>query len=413
MSKIANTLFGLILLAIIGSGILMLAATRVGEHQSSTYGNAYSRFQKSWGGEIGIIPPRFLLERTSNTKVFDNTADISLIPKSIQINSTVNYSEQTKGWLTFNAFEVKSEDTYVIRNETAYSGKLLIKLTKPDDANILYDYQIVLPDRGNTVLRPVMDKTFLLLDKFQPQEQLKIIITYATHGMNIFKYNLADYQDSVIEHLQAQLKINNAHDFEIYRFGLPHEIEKTERGALIRVEINNFATTQDLGITFASKQMYLDQIKSLMTYSPVSLVLYLLVIFVFSQIYAIRFHGFHYLFIAMITIFYFLFVAYLVRFFGIDKTFGLSFVLTMGLFFAYCPNIFGWRFALKIAAIYLVLLTAVYSVIFLMPIFRGLLFIALIFVIFMSIMIPISRSDISKWYILSDDNSQRKEESHH
>ncbi|RKZ79383.1 MAG: hypothetical protein DRR19_25035 [Candidatus Parabeggiatoa sp. nov. 1] len=402
MSKIAKTLFGLILLAIIGSGILMLAATRVGEHQSSTYGNAYSRFQKSWGGEIGIIPPRFWLERTSPT-------DISLIPKSIQINSTVSYGEQTKGWLSFNAFEVNSEDTYVIRNETAYSGKLLIKLTKPDDANILYDYKIVLPDRENTVLRPVMDKNLLLLEDFQPKEQLKIIITYATHGMNIFKYNLSDYQESVIEHFQAQLNINNTHDFEIYRFGLPHQIEKTQSGALIRVEINNFATTQDLGITFASKQMYLDQIQSLMAYSPVSLVLYLLVIFVFSQIYAIRFHGFHYLFIAMITIFYFLFVAYLVRFFGIDKTFGLSFALTMGLFFAYCPNIFGWRFALKIAAIYLILLTTVYSVIFLMPIFRGLLFIALIFVIFMSIMIPISRSDISKWYILSDDNSQRQE----
>jgi hypothetical protein len=36
-----------------------------------------------------------------------------------------------------------------------------------------------------------------------------------------------------------------------------------------------------------------------------------------------------------------------------------------------------------------------------MPIFRGLLFVILIFVIFMSIMSFISRSDISKWPIVS------------
>ena len=34
-----------------------------------------------------------------------------------------------------------------------------------------------------------------------------------------------------------------------------------------------------------------------------------------------------------------------------------------------------------------------------MPIFRGILFVALVFLIFMSIMIPVGRSDISKWDI--------------
>jgi hypothetical protein len=399
-SKIVQTLFWLVLLSVAGTVILMLAAARVGEHQSSTYGNAYHRFEKSWGGEIGIIPPKFLLERSHAAKVFSKTEQILLIPKSIKMKSTLDYGEQTRGWLTFNAFKVKSEDTYVIRNDTAYSGKLLIKLTKPDNANILSDYQIVLENRKNTVLHPVMGKAFLLLPAFKPKEQIKITMTYATNGMNVFKYNLSEYQDSVIEHLQAQLKINNSHDFEIYHFGLSHEIETKPMGASIQFEMNNFATTQDLGVTFASKQMYLDQIQSLMSYSPISLILYLLVIFVFSQINSVKFHGFHYLFIAMHNVFYFLFVAYLVRFFGVNMTFGLAFALTAGLFFAYCPNIFGWRFALKIAGIYLFLLTTVYSLIFLMPIFRGLLFIALVFVIFTSIMIPISRSDISKWAIL-------------
>ena len=158
----------------------------------------------------------------------------------------------------------------------------------------------------------------------------------------------------------------------------------------------------DMGVTFLAKQRYLDQIQSLMNYSPMSLILFLVVIFFFSQIYAVKFNAFHYLFLGMIDVFYYLFVAYLIRFLGIIPTFGIAIALTAAMFFLYCPNVFGWRFASRVAGVYLFLLTVVFSLIFLMPIFRGLLFVILIFLIFMSIMIFVSRSDISKWPIVRE-----------
>ena len=42
-------------LAVAGTAALILTASRVGEHKSSTYGYAYYLFQEGWGGEIGII----------------------------------------------------------------------------------------------------------------------------------------------------------------------------------------------------------------------------------------------------------------------------------------------------------------------------------------------------------------------
>ena len=80
-------------------------------------------------------------------------------------------------------------------------------------------------------------------------------------------------------------------------------------------------------------------------------------------------------------------------------TFGIAIILTALMFLVYCPNVFGWRFATRVVGVYLFLLTVVFSLIFLMPIFRGLLFVILIFLIFMSAMIFISRSDISQWSI--------------
>ncbi len=407
-------IFGILIwlggLALAGAIILTLTASRIGEHKSSTYGNAYVQFQNSWGGEIGIVPPEFKLKRTytvteynkdaKRDEVVKKTEEIPLVPKIIQFESTVEYGEQDIGLLTFNAFEAKNTETYILSNQTAYGGALVVDLAKPNNANLMYDYKAIVPARENAVIRPQMKKPFVLMPTLQTGEEAEIIITYATKGMDIFKYNLSAYQNNVIENLQAVIKLNT-HDFEIYRFGLPHKIEMTPAGADIQFDMSDFSTAQDLGVMFTSKQIYLDQIQNLITYSPLSLVLYLLVIFVFSQICAVRFNPLHYLFIGIINVFYFLFVAYLIRFFGVWMTFGISTGLTTAMFLAYCPNVFGWRFATRIAGVYLFLLTVVFSLIFLMPIFRGLLFVGLVFLIFMSMMIAVSRSEISKWHIVN------------
>jgi inner membrane protein involved in colicin E2 resistance len=397
-------------LAIAGSIVLVLTASRVGEHRSSTYGFAYVQFQDSWGGEIGIVPPEFTLERTYTESVYnkdseqydqvEKTERFTLVPKSISIDSKILYGEQERDLLVFNAFEVENTETYVLTNTTEYSGELFVKVTKPENANLLYNYTISIPSENGLVMRPNMAKSVVLLPVLAKGGQVEIVITYSTKGMDVFKYNLSAYQNSVIQGLNANIQVNTK-EFEVYRFGLPHETNYTDRGADIQFTVDDFSTTQDMGVTFLSKQRYLDQIQSLMNYSPMSLILFLVVIFFFSQIHDVRFNAFHYLFLGMINVFYFLFVSYLIRFLGIIPTFLISIGLTTIMFLLYCPNVFGWRFAMRVAGVYLFLLTVVLSLIFMMPIFRGLLFVVLIFLIFMSIMVFVSRSDISKWHIVT------------
>ena len=411
-AKVFAMLVWLGVLAVAGSIILAFTAARVGEHKSSTYGNAYAQFQNSWGGEIAILPPRFGLWRTytvseynRDSKIYENVEKnewLPLVPKSIKIDSTLNYGEQERDLLIFNAFEAQNMETHVVANTTDYSGELFMKVTKPENANLMYDYKVVLPSKDDLVIRPVMGEEFLLLPDMAKGEQIEIVLTYATKGMDIFKYNLSEYQNSIIEGLQANVELNTD-EFDIYRFGLPHTTEITPTGgAVVQFNVDDFSTTQDMGITFTSKQRYLDQIQSLMNYSPMSLALFLVIVFIFSQIFVVKFNAFHYLFIGMIDVFYYLFVAYLIRFFGIIPTFGISIVLTAAMFFLYAPNVFGRTFAFRVVGVYLFLLTVVFSLIFLMPIFQGLLFVVLIFVIFMSIMVYVGRSDISKWPIVTE-----------
>jgi hypothetical protein len=228
---------------------------------------------------------------------------------------------------------------------------------------------------------------------------VQVVVSYATKGMDLFKYNLSAYEKQVIGRLEAQIQLNTK-DFQIYRFGLPHTLEATPEGATLRFAMNDFSTTQDLGIAFTSRQMYLDHIQNLMRYSPVSLLLYLVVILVFTQVRGVRFNPLHYLFLAAIDVFYFLFVAYLIRFLNLGLTFALAIGLTAAMFLAYAPNVVGWRFATRVMGPYLFVLTVVFSLIFVMPIFRGLLFVTLVFLVFLSVMVVVSRSNISEWQLV-------------
>lgn len=397
-------------LAVAGSVILALTASRVGEHKSSTYGSAYVQFQNSWGGEIAIAPPTFGLWRTYTVSEYNKDSEkyedveksewIPFMPKSITIDANINYGEQDRDFLIFNAFESNNTETYSIKNTTEYSGELWMKVTKPENANLMYGYRISLPSAQDVVIQPRMGKEFMLLPDMTSGEQIDIVVNYTTKGMDVYKYNLSAYQDNVIESLQATVNLNTK-EYEVYRFGLPHTITATPTGSALAFKLEDFSTTQDLGVAFVSKQRGLDRVQSLLNYSPVSLALFLVVVFMFSQILAVRFNPFHYLFLGLIDLFYYLFVAYLIRFFGIIPTFGISIALTVAMFFLYAPNVFGKFFAYRVVGVYLFLLTVVFSAIFLMPIFQGLLFVILIFVIFMSVMVFVGRSDISKWPIVS------------
>src|SRR5574339_657262 len=88
-------------LAVAGSAVLALTAARVGEHKSSTYGNAYAQFQNSCGGEISVKPPQFGIWRTyivqennKESEKYDNVEKhewLPLVQKSIKIDSKISY----------------------------------------------------------------------------------------------------------------------------------------------------------------------------------------------------------------------------------------------------------------------------------------------------------------------------------
>jgi hypothetical protein len=402
--KIGLFILWIILLVSAGSIALVITSLRVGQQNNTTFGNVYKKFTGSWGGEISIIPSDFYLEEPYTER--ENNVEIIkfrkhyVLPDSITVNSAINLEKKREGLISFNSFIVDMNNEYVLTNNTSFRGNLFVRLKRPENASILYDYLVIIDDKAlDAEVR--VDDPFILLPDFSQNQEIKINVLFKTKGIDVLKYKLAVYNKYIIQSFKAVYSINTS-EYNLLHFGLPHTVIKNETGEQLTVEMNNFNTNQDVGITFVSLINDLDQVESLIRFSPVSLCLFILLAFILSQMNNVKFHSVHYLFFAIINILYFLFISYIIRFINIFSTLTVAFLLTSIMYVLYIPNVTNKKFAFKTFAPYHFALTTVLSVIFLLPIYRGISVIIFLFLIFLSIMIPIGKSDISKWPIFND-----------
>jgi len=401
--KIGLFVFWIILIVAAGSIALIITSLRVGQQNDTTYGNVYKKFINSWGGEISIIPSDFYFEEEYTEK--ENNVEIIkfrkhyLVPDSIAVNSAIDLDKKREGLIFFNSFLADIDNEYILTNNTSFQNNLFVKFKRPENASILYDYLVIIDNKALDVEIRI-DEPFILLPEFNQNQKVKIKVLFKTKGIDVLKYKLAVYNKYIIQSFKSVYNINTS-KYNLLQFGLPHEITKNGTGEQLAIEMNNFNTNQDVGITFISIINDLDQIERLIRFSPVSLCLFITLAFILSQMNNVKFHPVHYLFIAIINVLYFLFISYIIRFINIFYTLTFTFLLTSAMYILYIPNVTNKKFAFKILAPYHFALTTILSVIFLLPIYRGISLIIFLFVVFLSIMIPIGKSDISKWPIFS------------
>ncbi|MCL2196808.1 MAG: inner membrane CreD family protein [Treponema sp.] len=408
--RIGLFIFWILLIVSAGSAALLITSFRVGQQNDTTFGNVYKRFTNSWGGEINIIPSHFYfvesyiekiekVDKSGITEIIETlkTREHHLRPDSIAVNAIVNLEKKREGLITFNSYLVDIDNEYILMNNTGFQDNLLVKFNRPANASILNDYTVFVNDEAITA-EFLMGSPFVLLDKLGEDQTVKINIRFKTNGVDVLKYNLSVYNSYVIKSFKARFDINTS-GYNLLQYGLPHEISKNGKREQLAVDMTNFNTNQDVGISFVSIINDLDQIERLIRFSPVSLCLFIILVFILSQMRNVRFHPIHYLFIAIINVFYFLFISYIIRFFNSLSTLTFAFLLTLIMYVLYIPNATSKKFAFKTLIPYHIALTTILSIIFLLPIYRGVSLIIFLFVIFLSIMIPIGRSDFSKWPI--------------
>jgi len=387
-------------LVVAGSAVLLVAGSRVGEHQASSFGQAYREFQASWGGAIDISPPQFSLVHRFTVQEpnailqdwveVEKTETTSVLPQEVRLHTRLAFREQQRGWLSFRTFEADSRDRYVVSNPSGRAGSLRVELQQPPGASILHGYTIVLPGLEDEPLRPAIGQPFTLLEVLEPGQSAEIEIRYSTKGMDRWRFLLSDWQDQVLPSFEALVEIDTPR-FRLWRFGIPHTIERRDDGATVTFAVEDFTTNQDLGVSFQAVRQTMDRVQQAVLAAPVSLVLLLALVGVFARRSNRRFLAVHALFLTVFQVFFFLFVTYLVRFFGPAASIALAACITVIMFLASFPWLLGRRLAFTVALPSLLVLSAGHSLLFLLPMFRGLAFLGLVFLVCLVLMVVVSR----------------------
>ncbi len=398
----------------VASTVLLISAYRVGEHKSSTFGKAYRRFTNNWGGEIEISPPRFYyytfdtvvtsLHNDSITTYEINKNIINVFPQTIDLKTVLGFESKTENWIKFNSYTLQSEDRYRLSWKGVKDRDIFMKLDIPEGTSLLYHFAILLNGKESENIS--LNQEILVHKANSKQVTTDLQLSYKSHGLDRYQYNLSHYSQNVLEHVNAVITINRS-NFELLNFGFPHVTEKDKDGNVtLTMSADKLYQGQNIGVSFESRVMHLNEVQKMIRLSPIAIILFVLVLLIYSQTHDVRLWGVYYFFSIAIHLFYFLFLSYLVRFFGLYGSLSISLGLTLLLGSIFYLKITNKNVYIRTILPYFLVLTFGFTLVFLIPILQGISFLILLFGVFLSLMFKIINSDFTKWYLLLNDKKE-------
>ena len=389
-----------------GLGVLLVAGSRLGEGQSSSYGATWTEFTSSWGGQIVVEPPTFelawteLVEETDavlNQRVVVERARKAGLPVvDVNLRADFTHSYQTFGSLTSNGFSSRHDDRYRVRNDAGVPGSLNVRFNWPAGASILTGYRVVVD--GTPIETARLDEGFSLLPELAAGAEAEVAVAWATKGADAFTYRLSAFRSRILPHFGARYRVDTDR-FALLRFGLDQVREREGGGSVVTVDLADLSTSQDLGLRFASQRTDLAFAERLLDHAPFSLLAFLALVFVASQAAGLRPDAVHALTMTATHTTFFVFVAYLVRWWSLEAAVAGGTALSLLLAALFGPGGFGWRFCKRTLFPAVLAFTAGFSALFLLPSVAELAF---FFVVGVALLAGVSRFHPGRWPLLNE-----------
>ena len=402
--------FGLV--AVVGTIVLWVASSRVGEGEASSYGAAWTEFTSSWGGQIVAEPPSFELSWVEQVEKTDavlkervtvaEPRSATLPVVAVTLSADVEHSYQEYATLSFNAFASKHADSYRVQNDTPNVGALSVRFPWPAGAASLTDYTVVVG--GTPVAGPRLNDGFVLVPEVFPGDEVEVAITWATKGADAFTYRLSSFRNRILPKFSAEIRVDTDR-FSLLRFGLDQRRGVEDGRSVVRIDLANVSTTQDVGLRFASQRSDLAYVRRVMAHSPGALCLFLALLATASQSARLRPSPIHVVTMATVHLTFFVFLAYMVRWWSVAVASGAALALSLGLALLFGPGAFGWRFTLRVLLPMVALFTGGFCALFALPSVAEL---AAFFLASVALLFVMSRSDPRQWPVLAGPTGEER-----
>jgi len=274
------------------------------------------------------------------TRVVNNYVNIN----SSDINADLDLEHRKKGLLWYSTYKVKFNGKYTIENNTGIQRAFFFDYTFPNKDGIYDNFSFIIDNKEVKDLLPVcghITKGIYL----KPGETAEIVLNYESQGMDNWWYIFGS-DVSQIENFNLILTTNfNNVDFPDEGISPTKKI-KTDKGWKLIWKYSSLISGIQIGVDlpkklnpgpFASKVSY---------FAPVSLFLFLFLMFIITTIKKVNIHPMNYFFISAAFFSFHLLMSYLANHMAIQIVFIICSAVSIFLVISYMRLVVGTRFAL-------------------------------------------------------------------
>lgn len=290
----------------------------------------------------GHTSTRRTVESVARTKGVD--------PSKSRIAVDLHLDQRRKGLLWFPLYDVDFHGAWTYRHTEEVERDLQLAFALPDKSGIYDEFRFVVDGADLTPKVRTADGVVATTLPVKPGQVLVLEVSYRSRGMQQWIYRPTD-QVGQVEDFQLAMKTDFRRiDFPKLTMS-PSAKTDTDSGCQLEWKFARLVSGYGIGMVMPSRVQPGDLAAQMSFAAPISLGLFLVVIYVITLVRGIALHPMNLLFVAAAFFAFNLLFGYTADRLPIEQAFALSSAVSLGLVASYLRLVLGLRFAFAYAGL--------------------------------------------------------------
>ncbi len=281
------------------------------------------------------------------TEIIENREQLvrhPLIIDSSDIMVNLDLEHRKKGLLWYPTYKVAFDGSYGLKNDTDYTLAAFFEYSFPLENGIYEDFIFTVDGKPLADISPREGHINARID-LNPGDTKTVRIAYRSQGMNEWWYDFGEGVSKIND-----FKLSMATNFDNIDFPensiSPTKKEKGRDGWNLEWDYISLISGIQIGMVMPQKLNPGPWVSKLTYFAPVSLFLFLFLMFIITAIKRIKLHPMNFFFISCSFFAFHLLLAYLIDHINIHLAFAISSVVSIALVVSYMRLVVGIKFAL-------------------------------------------------------------------
>lgn len=259
-----------------------------------------------------------------------------------ELKAQVELDPRQKGLLWFSTYKVAFDGVYRVRNTTPKARRFEFTYDFPDGA-VFDDFHLAV--NGKRIEQLALDNGLVRTElPLAPGQEAQVAVAYRTQGLDSWRYAFGDDVRQVKDfHLAIHTDFDRV-DFPENTIS-PTNKRQEGKGWVLDWRYTNLLTAVQIGLTMPHKLNPGPWASQVTFAAPVSLFLFLFLIFVIAALRELRLHPMHYFFLSASFFSFHLLLAYLVDHLDVYAAVAVASFVSLLLVISYMRVVVSARFA--------------------------------------------------------------------